>query len=79
MALRRSVPSLFHVAQPWPREDLSYPTIIGPVHLRGDCPQICWCRFLQSDETACANVYMHYLVDSRRSGPFHVDKQKYMN
>ena len=28
--------------------------IIGPVHLRCDCPQICWCPILQSKETACA-------------------------
>jgi hypothetical protein len=31
-------------------------TIIWSIHLCSDCPQICWRRFLQSDETACTCV-----------------------
>ena len=35
---------------------ISCPTLIWSVHLHVDCPQICRCRFLQSNETACACI-----------------------
>ena len=34
----------------------SCPTIIRTVHLRCYCPHICWCRFLQPNETAYTRI-----------------------